>query len=269
MKYLAIFRLAGTESAASFTSKKSADEFIQACAKSAKAKLVTSDDNYEFTVKPVNRSTKTTDKKPAKITPISFSANISSVDAAVKYQLTYENAGQNVETTYHATRQAAITAAHKILDQLGYEAGKGEDESGIWAVDNSDQDLHVLIQLQLVVLGSDDNVVSSYSARDLEYFFKHFQTEYNNIEVIRAITSSAAIKDGRKKGFTNLGIGAAIAIIGALISFASYNNAKPGESYTVYTGLIVVGIVDALCGLYYIINPKAALPKDQRPKKRK
>ncbi len=62
-----------------------------------------------------------------------------------------------------------------------------------------------------------------------------------------------------KRGLINLLVGAGIAALGGILSFVSYN-AKPGESYTIYTGIIVIGIIDAICGIYYLIRPSAALP---------
>lgn len=253
MKYLAIFQLAGSESAASFTSKKAAEEFIKTCATLAKAKLTTLDDTYTL---------RTSRKNPIEIT-----ASVSPIDTTIEYQLTHDRDGATLDTTYYTTRRSAVSAAHKILDQLGFVAGSGEDEAGTWAVNNPEQNLNVLLRLRLVVTGSDHNVVSSYDACDLEYFFQHLDAEYNNLETANAIAADTAIKSGRKKGLVNFGLGLAISAVGGLLTFISYSSAKPGDRYTVYTGLIVVGIIEALCGIYYLINPKAALPKDQRPKK--
>ena len=122
MKYLAIFQLAGSESAASFTSKKAAEEFIKTCATLAKAKLTTLDDTYTL---------RTSRKNPIEIT-----ASVSPIDTTIEYQLTHDRDGATLDTTYYTTRRSAVSAAHKILDQLGFVAGSGEDEAGTWAVNN-------------------------------------------------------------------------------------------------------------------------------------
>ena len=116
-------------------------------------------------------------------------------------------------------------------------------------------------------MGSEDeNVVASYTSADMQAFCKNFEQAVLALGQANQAEKSELLKAGRKKGLTNLGIGAAIAIVGILLSVASYNSAKAGETYTVYTGIIVVGIIDALCGLYYLINPKATLPKDKKKK---
>ncbi len=59
----------------------------------------------------------------------------------------------------------------------------------------------------------------------------------------------------RKKALKELLIGGAVAIVGVVASVASYNMAKVGETYTVYTGVIVVGAVYALKGLFGLAFP--------------
>lgn len=62
----------------------------------------------------------------------------------------------------------------------------------------------------------------------------------------------------RKRGVIELLIGIAIAAAGGI--FISYNTARPGERYTVYTGIIAIGIVYAFKGLFDIAFPK--VPKN-------
>ncbi len=59
----------------------------------------------------------------------------------------------------------------------------------------------------------------------------------------------------RKRALKELLLGAAVAIAGAVMTYASYEGARAGESYTIYTGLIVVGAIYALKGLYGVILP--------------
>ncbi len=59
----------------------------------------------------------------------------------------------------------------------------------------------------------------------------------------------------RKKAVKEFMIGLAAAATGAGISFASYNSARPGGTYTVYTGMIALGVIYACKGLFGIIFP--------------
>lgn len=60
---------------------------------------------------------------------------------------------------------------------------------------------------------------------------------------------------GRKKALKEFLIGVAVAIVGGIATAVSYNSAKPGGSYTVYTGLIALGIVYAAIGLWRLAFP--------------
>ena len=59
----------------------------------------------------------------------------------------------------------------------------------------------------------------------------------------------------RKRGIKELIGGIVVAGAGGLATMASYNIAKPGESYTVYTGIIALGVIYAFKGLYDIAFP--------------
>lgn len=61
--------------------------------------------------------------------------------------------------------------------------------------------------------------------------------------------------DMRKRGIKELIGGAVIAAVGGLASMASYNMAKNGETYTVYTGIIALGAVYAIYGIIHIVFP--------------
>ncbi len=255
MKYLTIFQLDDFESATSFTSKKDAAKYISDCATAAKTKAFENQEDSSYLLE-----IKTSDGKTHEL-----KAAIKPVDTNVKYELTYEKNGQSEETTYYTTRKAVVERAHVILDELGYDASTEEDRAGKWSINNPDQNLVLNLNANLVVMGSDnENVVATYGAADIQSFCKNFEQEVSTLNQANQAKKSEQLKAGRKKGLINLGIGAAIAIVGALVSYASYSNAKPGQTYTVYTGIIAVGVIDAICGLYYLINPKATLPKDKK-----
>lgn len=62
-------------------------------------------------------------------------------------------------------------------------------------------------------------------------------------------------KAARKKALKELLIGLAVAVAGALISWGSYSSAKPGGRYTIYTGIIVLGVIYAGKGVWGLIFP--------------
>jgi len=66
----------------------------------------------------------------------------------------------------------------------------------------------------------------------------------------------------RKRGIKELIAGVAIAAVGGVATAVSYNTARPGETYTVYTGIIALGIVYAAIGLWHVAFPKVS-KKDQ------
>ena len=257
MKYLTIFQLDDFESAASFNSKKDAVKYINDCATAAKTTAFENQEESSYLLE-----IKTTDGKTHEL-----KAMVKPVDTNIKYELTYEKNGQPEETTHYETRKAAADQAKKILDELGYDAAPEEDRLGKWSINNPDQNLTVNLGVNLVVMGSEDeNAVATYTATDMQAFCKNFEQETTALTQANKAEQSELLKAGRKKGLINLGIGTAIAAVGALVSYASYSNAKPGQTYTVYTGVIAVGVIDAICGLYYLINPKATLPKDKKKK---
>lgn len=59
----------------------------------------------------------------------------------------------------------------------------------------------------------------------------------------------------RKKAVKEFAIGLAAAAAGAGISFVSYNSARPGGTYTVYTGIIAIGVIYACKGLFGMVFP--------------
>ena len=255
MKYLTVFKLDNFEAAEVFTSKKAAETFVQDCAKAAKTKALKNQENESYILAVSDKSGKTYE----------INVEIQNVDATVKYELNYTKDGQNVETSYYTSRKALVTAAKKILDKDGYEASTAETEAGKWSIRDAEKNLDVTLTAKLVVMGSEqENVVAAYDSVDLPKFCKQIDSQLALLAATKSVLTAEQLKAARKKGLTNLGIGLAIAAAGGLLTLFSYQSARPGEKYTVYTGLIVIGIIDAICGLYQLINPKSALPKDKK-----
>lgn len=67
--------------------------------------------------------------------------------------------------------------------------------------------------------------------------------------------SNNAKSEGRKKALKEFLVGAGVAAAGGIITAISYSTAKPGERYTIYTGIIVLGLVYAVHGLYKMAFP--------------
>lgn len=61
--------------------------------------------------------------------------------------------------------------------------------------------------------------------------------------------------EARKKALKEFLIGAGVAAAGGIITFISYSTAKPGERYTIFTGVIALGIVYAVHGLFRMVFP--------------
>ena len=59
----------------------------------------------------------------------------------------------------------------------------------------------------------------------------------------------------RKRGVKELFGGIAIAAVGAVASLVSYNMAKAGETYHVYTSAIAIGAISAVKGIIDIAFP--------------
>ena len=248
MKYLTIFQSDKLTTASTFVTRKAAVDYVNNCAKAAGTKALENSETGTFLLE----SSATT-----------FNIEIEPVDTEVKYELTYNN-GEKIQTTYHATRKALIDAVHKVLDQYGFDASAEEDIVGEWSIRKPEAHLQVALSAKLVVMTDGETVVSSYQSCDMLGFSKNIANNLAKLDQDNTVLTTDQLKAGRKKGILNLALGAAIALVGAGMSYASYSNARPGERYTIYTGLIVIGVIDAICGLYYLINPKATLPKNKK-----
>lgn len=251
MKYLTIFQSDKLTAASSFTSHKLAVDYINNCAKAADARALENNENGTFLIesKKDNQSI--------------FTVKIEPVDTEVKYELT-SNDGSKTETTYYTTRKALIDKVHETLDGYGFDASTEEDTTGEWSVRSSERNLNLTLSAKLTVMADGDTVVSSYQSCDMLAFSKNITANLAKVDQDNTILTADQLKAGRKKGLVNLCIGLAIAAVGGLMSYVSYSNARPGEKYTIYTGFIAIGVIDAICGLYYLINPKATISKNKK-----
>lgn len=259
MKYLAIFQLETLNAATVFDTKAAAEKYIKECASLANLKTASGEkeNTYTFT-----DQSKSTDDTARSIAINKLAAHVEPVDAEIKHQLIYNKNDKNVETQLYADRKTVVEEADKIIDEYEYNATKDEDMMGSWSIDNLEQSLKIDLSAKLVLLSSkDEHVVSSYDSVDMKAFCRDFDQSIERLNTTVANDNINELKAARKKGFINLGIGLAIAAVGGILSLVSYNNAKPGEKYTIYTGIIAIGAVDACVGLWYVINPKAGTNK--------
>ena len=258
MKYLTVFKINSFEAAEAFSSKAAAEKFIHDCAKAAKTKAFKNQEGENYIITVNDKEGKSRD----------VSVEIQPIDAKLKYALNYDQNGQHVETSFHPTRKSLVARAQKILDGFDFEATAEETVAGKWTIEDAEQPLSVALTAKIATVGSEnDNIIAEYANPDLKAYFKKIDAMLAQLALEEAAQNVADLQAARKKGLANLGIGIAIAAAGALLSYFSYQTSRPGEKYTVFTGLIVVGIIDALCGIYYIIRPKAALPKQKNSQK--
>lgn len=251
MKCLAIFQYQDLQTAKEFKDLASAEKAIKACATAAKTKALKSTDRESYILENNGRE---------------ISVEIQEIDAEISYQLNYNNNGAT-ETSSYDTHSAAEKAAEKIVDDLGYNGSADEKALGHWTIDNPEANLTVDLKIILILKTKDqDTAIADYNAVEPKFFCTHLDEMLAEAATVAKTEQSTQLKDARKSGWRNLFIGIAIAAAGGLLTLISYANTKPGSTYHIYTGLIVVGIVDAFVGLYYVIRPKAAL---KTPKNRK
>lgn len=70
------------------------------------------------------------------------------------------------------------------------------------------------------------------------------------------MSKSTDLASIRKEALKELFIGLAVAAAGGLMTGISYNSARPGDRYTIFTGLIAIGVIYALHGLWRLILPR-------------
>lgn len=61
-------------------------------------------------------------------------------------------------------------------------------------------------------------------------------------------------KEAKKRAWMSVGGGVALIAAGVIATMVSYNNAGPGESYTIWWGPAAVGVVLALQGAWGFIR---------------
>lgn len=102
-------------------------------------------------------------------------------------------------------------------------------------------------------------VEEEYPCFDIKFFFRHMSKEISNAKLkLRT--------EIRSKASSMMSSGIVMFFIGLALTGISSSNAKPGGTYVVFTGLILVGIWRFLKGGYYYVNPDALIEKVKKQK---
>ncbi len=102
--------------------------------------------------------------------------------------------------------------------------------------------------------GSKQNIIEEFACMDMRRVFSSADArQAKELESVYPILRAKAAKI--------IGLGIVFLLIGGALTGMSYQGTKPGNRFTVFTGLIFVGIYDIVRGLYYLANPKAMIKK--------
>lgn len=102
-------------------------------------------------------------------------------------------------------------------------------------------------------------LAESFDCVDMRYFFKNFKNITNQMKSEMNVNLQPVLDQIRAKATGLIIRGIIEALIGGGLTAASYNAASPGSRFTIFSGLIIVGIWNFFKGFYYLVNPKALL----------
>ena len=108
---------------------------------------------------------------------------------------------------------------------------------------------------------SKQSLSASFGNMDMRCFFKNFDDMQARMKAEFDAELEPVLEQIRSKASGILGRGILEAIIGGILTAASYNSSSPGGTFTIFSGLIIIGIWNFFKGLYYLVNPKALLKK--------
>jgi hypothetical protein len=109
---------------------------------------------------------------------------------------------------------------------------------------------------------SKQTILESYLNIDMRRFFENYRFAKKHVQEKVDKDIEPLLGAVRAKAVGLFVRGVLEALIGGLITLASYNSASSkGGYYTIFYGLIIVGAWNALKGLYYMINPKSLIKK--------
>ena len=108
---------------------------------------------------------------------------------------------------------------------------------------------------------SKQTISESFGCMDMRYFFKNFDNLEEQMKAELDAELKPVLDQVRAKASGLVIRGIIEALIGGGLTAASYNAASPGGTYTIFGGLLIVGVWNFFKGLYYLANPKALLEK--------
>lgn len=106
------------------------------------------------------------------------------------------------------------------------------------------------------------SVLKSFANMDMRYFFKNFDNIVGQGATIPEAELEPLLAQVRSKAVNLIIYGILEMIVGGGLTATSYSNASStGGTYTIFWGLVIVGIWSFIRGIYYCCNPKAMLKK--------
>ena len=154
-----------------------------------------------------------------------------------------------------ATKEDAKKAFRKLA--IKYHPDKGGDQKKFEEIHRS----YERIMNGVASKSGTQKVQESFNNIDMRNFFDSYDELQEEIRQETEAAMQPFYNEVRSKAAGLIVMGIIEFLLGAGITAASYNSASPGGTYTIFGGLIFVGIYNFFRGLYYLANPKALLKK--------
>lgn len=108
---------------------------------------------------------------------------------------------------------------------------------------------------------SKQTIAQSFNSMDMRHFFKNYANLEKQMEEELNIELRPVLDQIRAKASGLIIRGIIEALIGGGLTAASYNSAASsgGGIYTIFGGLLMIGLWNFIKGIYYLCNPKALL----------
>lgn len=111
-------------------------------------------------------------------------------------------------------------------------------------------------------------IIDTFCSMDMRFYFRHYYGSNHRMDNEESAAFESTVDEDsilsqiRARAVGRIILGMVEALVGGGLTAASYSTiAKSGGTYTIYTGLICVGIINFFRGFYYLCNPKARLKK--------
>ena len=154
-----------------------------------------------------------------------------------------------------ATKEDAKKAFRKLA--IKYHPDKGGDQKKFEEIYRS----YERIIKGVASRSGAQKVQESFNNIDMRNFFDSYDELQEEMRQETEAAMQPFYDEIRAKAASLVVMGIIEFLLGAGITAASYNSASPGGTYTIFSGLILVGAYNFFRGLYYLANPKALLKK--------